>query len=138
MTFGRGGAHLYHSRTKAISDAVQTKHRKNEKHSSANPHCACAPRVNESVEYFGRVVDAKGIHISRRKLQAVLDAPEPKNIHKLFGDDKLLFSVHTGSVNPAKNTLQSAQGSVAVVRRIPRSTGGSQEAANRFPGFSAL
>ena len=28
------------------------------------------PRVNESVEYLGRVVGAKGIHISRRKLQA--------------------------------------------------------------------
>ena len=38
---------------------------------------------DESVEYLGRVVDAKGIHTSRRKLQAVLDAPEPENVHKL-------------------------------------------------------
>ena len=135
MTLGRCGAHLYCSRTKAISDAVQIKHKKNEKHSSANPHCACAPRVNESVEYLGRVVDAKGIHISRRKLQAVLDAPEPKNIHKLFGDDKLLFSVH--NLSTLLKTLYS-QVSVAVVRRMPRSTGGSQEAANKFPGFTAL
>ena len=37
----------------------------------------------ESVEYLGRVVDAEGIHTSRRKLQAVLDAPEPKNINQL-------------------------------------------------------
>ena len=37
----------------------------------------------ESVEYLGRVVDAKGIHTSCRKLQAVLVAPEPENVHQL-------------------------------------------------------
>ena len=39
--------------------------------------------VEESVEYLGRVVDAKGIRTSRRKIQAVLDAPAPKDVHQL-------------------------------------------------------
>ena len=38
---------------------------------------------SDSVEYLGRVIDAKGIHTSRRKLQAVLDAPALTNIQKL-------------------------------------------------------
>ena len=35
------------------------------------------------VEYVGRMIDAKGIHTSSRKVQTVPNAPAPENIHKL-------------------------------------------------------
>ena len=37
----------------------------------------------DAVQYLGRVIDAKGIHTSRAKLQAVLDAPSPTNVREL-------------------------------------------------------
>ena len=35
------------------------------------------------VEYLGHLVDAQGVHTSPKKVQAVLDAPEPRNLQEL-------------------------------------------------------
>ena len=37
----------------------------------------------ESVQYLGHHISAKGIHTTKDKTQAILDAPEPKNIQEL-------------------------------------------------------
>ena len=39
--------------------------------------------LQPSVEYLGHKVDAEGIHPTQNKLQAVLDAPAPKNVQQL-------------------------------------------------------
>lgn len=39
--------------------------------------------MKDSVDYLGYVIDAKGLHVSHRKVQAVLDALKPNNQRKL-------------------------------------------------------
>ena len=46
-------------------------------------HRAKCAFLKDSVEYLGQVVDAHGVHTSPRKVQAVKDAPPPKNVHEL-------------------------------------------------------
>ena len=46
-------------------------------------HRAKCSFLKDSVEYLGQVVDAHGVHTSPRKVQAVKDAPPPKNVHEL-------------------------------------------------------
>ena len=36
-----------------------------------------------SIEYLGDVIDARGIHISEKKVKAIVDAPAPRNLHEL-------------------------------------------------------
>ena len=37
----------------------------------------------ESVEYLGHHISVKGVHTTKDKIRAILDAPEPKNIQEL-------------------------------------------------------
>ena len=37
----------------------------------------------DSVEYLGHCISAKGVHTTKEKTQAILEAPEPKNIQEL-------------------------------------------------------
>ena len=39
--------------------------------------------IQDSVEYLGHHVDARGIHTSERKVQAIVDAPAPRNLQEL-------------------------------------------------------
>ena len=35
------------------------------------------------VEYLGHVIDARGVHTSEKKVQAIVEAPAPQNLHEL-------------------------------------------------------
>ena len=37
----------------------------------------------DNVEYLGHIVDKEGLHSSPKKLEAILNAPIPKNVHQL-------------------------------------------------------
>ena len=39
--------------------------------------------IQDSVEYLGHHVDARGVHTSERKVQAIVDAPAPRNLQEL-------------------------------------------------------
>ena len=39
--------------------------------------------IQDSVEYLGYHVDARGVHTSERKVQAMVDAPAPRNLQEL-------------------------------------------------------
>ncbi len=39
--------------------------------------------LRKSVDYLGLVVDAKGLHASKGKIKAVVDAPPPQNVRQL-------------------------------------------------------
>ena len=39
--------------------------------------------MQKSVKYLGLVVDAEGLHASQEKIEAVTDAPKPRNIKEL-------------------------------------------------------
>ena len=43
-----------------------------------------------SVEYLGHLINAQGVHTSEQKVQAILDAPAPCNIHALCSFLRLL------------------------------------------------
>ena len=39
--------------------------------------------MKESIEFLGHIIDSKGIHPSQAKLEAILNAPKPKNVQQL-------------------------------------------------------
>ena len=44
------------------------------------PKCAF---MEESLEYLGHKIDATGLHTTTRKMEAISQAPQPKNIQEL-------------------------------------------------------
>ena len=52
----------------------------------------------ESVEYLGHCIIADGVHTTKKKTQAISEAPGPRNVQELIsflGLLNLLFEVHT-------------------------------------------
>ena len=39
--------------------------------------------LQASVEYLGHCIDSQGIHTTKKKLNAIIDAPTPRNVQQL-------------------------------------------------------
>ena len=63
--------------------------------------------MSPSVVYLGYKIDSTGIHPLPDKVQAVLDAPNPKNIHKLksYSTDHKQLNIHSRALPRAHGIL---------------------------------
>ena len=39
--------------------------------------------MQTSIEYLGIIIDAKGLHATPAKIEAIVNAPQPRNVQKL-------------------------------------------------------
>ena len=63
------------------------------------------------IEYLGHTISADGLHPSKDKVRAIVDAPVPHNVSQLrsfLGDGELLREVLTPVIKFARSSLQAS------------------------------